>query len=216
MQAQRLLHRSFNTSISALSWRPGHYGLCTSFVTHSFRVMLRPTLSRPVCLAVKHPSGAQDQIFVTVRQLCFCSCGAPCLTRVRVCRLQLLLALASTVILGSESRGTHGHILLSQILESPILVGQVPVFIFPRNRVFRLYPQALGSLFVASYDSQGYGGGIRPRLHTGFSSNPGTGFRESESELLYDWRFTANQFVLATSPLRLTTSIFFSTEHLLS
>jgi hypothetical protein len=23
------------------------------------------------------------------------------------------------------------------------------------------------SLFVASYDSQGYGGGIRPRLHTG-------------------------------------------------
>jgi hypothetical protein len=32
----------------------------------------------------------------------------------------------------------------------------------------RLYLQALGSLFVASYDSQGYGGGIRPRLHTGW------------------------------------------------
>jgi hypothetical protein len=31
---------------------------------------------------------------------------------------------------------------------------------------------------------------------------------ESESESLYDWRFTANQFVLATSPLRLTTSTF--------
>jgi hypothetical protein len=30
----------------------------------------------------------------------------------------------------------------------------------------------------------------------------------SESELLYDWRFTANQFVLATSPLRPTTSNF--------
>jgi hypothetical protein len=28
-------------------------------------------------------------------------------------------------------------------------------------------PQALGSLFVASYDSQGYGGGIRSHLHTG-------------------------------------------------
>jgi hypothetical protein len=27
---------------------------------------------------------------------------------------------------------------------------------------------------------------------------------ESESELLYDWRFTSNQFVLAPSPLRLT------------
>jgi hypothetical protein len=33
--------------------------------------------------------------------------------------------------------------------------------------VAQLYLQALGSLFVASYDSQGYGGGIRPRLHTG-------------------------------------------------
>jgi hypothetical protein len=30
----------------------------------------------------------------------------------------------------------------------------------------------------------------------------------------YDWRFTANQFVLASSPLRLTTSISFSTEPL--
>jgi hypothetical protein len=32
--------------------------------------------------------------------------------------------------------------------------------ISPRNRVTHLYPQALGSLCVASYDSQGYGGGI--------------------------------------------------------
>jgi hypothetical protein len=30
-----------------------------------------------------------------------------------------------------------------------------------------LYSQVLGSLFVASYDSQGYGGGIRTRLHAG-------------------------------------------------
>jgi hypothetical protein len=42
----------------------------------------------------------------------------------------------------------------------PNLEGQVPVFISPRNMA-RLYSQALGSLFVASYDSQGYGGGIR-------------------------------------------------------
>jgi hypothetical protein len=31
---------------------------------------------------------------------------------------------------------------------------------------------------------------------------------DSESELLYDWRFTTNQFLLATSPLWLTTSNF--------
>jgi hypothetical protein len=45
--------------------------------------------------------------------------------------------------------------------------GQVPVFISPRNRVAQLYPRALGSLFVASYDSQGYGGGILIHLYTG-------------------------------------------------
>jgi hypothetical protein len=33
--------------------------------------------------------------------------------------------------------------------------GQVPVLISPRNRVGQLYPQALGSLSVAIYDSQG-------------------------------------------------------------
>jgi hypothetical protein len=48
----------------------------------------------------------------------------------------------------------------------PNLESQVPVFISHRNRVARLYPQTPGSLFIASYDSQGYGGGIRTRLHT--------------------------------------------------
>jgi hypothetical protein len=79
----------------------------------------------------------------------------------------LFLDLASAVILRSESLGTNDHILLSQIRDSPNLEGQVPVFISPRNRVARLYPQAPGSRFVASYDSQGYGGGTRLHLHTG-------------------------------------------------
>jgi hypothetical protein len=43
--------------------------------------------------------------------------------------LQLLLVLASVVILVSESRGTHAHILLSQIRDSPNPEGQVPVFV---------------------------------------------------------------------------------------
>jgi hypothetical protein len=88
--------------------------------------------------------------------------------RGRVCRLQLLLVLASAVIFGYESRGTYDHILLSQIRDSPNLEGQVPVFISPRNMVSQLYPQALGSLFLPSYDSQGYGGGIWTRLHSSY------------------------------------------------
>jgi hypothetical protein len=85
----------------------------------------------------------------------------------RVCVLQLLLALASAVILRSESRGTHDHILLSQIRDTPNREGQVPVFISPTIRITKLYSQLLDSLFVAFYDSQGYGGGILTRLHTG-------------------------------------------------
>jgi hypothetical protein len=52
------------------------------------------------------------------------------------------------------------------IWDSLNLESQVLVFISPGNRVAQLYPRTLGSLFVASYDSQGYGGGILTRLHT--------------------------------------------------
>jgi hypothetical protein len=49
------------------------------------------------------------------------------------------------------------------------------------------------------------GDNIHPSLNLKFTS-------ESASELLYDRRFTVNQFVLATSTPRLETSIFL-TEH---
>jgi hypothetical protein len=50
---------------------------------------------------------------------------------------------------------THDHILLSQIRDSPK----------PGCPGLRIHiPQALGSLSVAFYDSQGYGGGNRPCL----------------------------------------------------
>jgi hypothetical protein len=64
---------------------------------------------------------------------------------------KLLLAIASTVIIGSDFHGIHYHIL-------PLT--------------------ALGAF-------------------------------KSKSKLLYDWRFTASPFVLASNPLRLTTSDFF-------
>jgi hypothetical protein len=53
--------------------------------------------------------------------------------RVRVCRLQFLLALASAVIFWSESHITRGHILVSDsrlLLSSPPTTRRVTVEVF--------------------------------------------------------------------------------------
>jgi hypothetical protein len=85
----------------------------------------------------------------------------------QICRLQLLLVLAREVILGFESRETHDHILPPQIRDSPHPGGPGPRIYIPQKQGGPDIPQALCSLFVASYDSQGYGGSIRSRLHAG-------------------------------------------------
>jgi hypothetical protein len=54
-------------------------------------VNLRPTVSRPVCPGVRHPSGTRDQFFFLLEifflQLRVCNFVAPSLTRGRVCNL---------------------------------------------------------------------------------------------------------------------------------
>jgi hypothetical protein len=64
-------------------------------------------------LCVQHPSGAHDQIFITVRQLLVCWHEAPPLVKGWICSLQLLLSLASAAMLGSESHMTHDHVCIA-------------------------------------------------------------------------------------------------------
>jgi hypothetical protein len=124
------------------------------------------------------PSGANDQIFIALWQLRSCFSGAPSLTRGRFCLLYMLVALASVVFLESGSSGTRDHIFLSQIWD------------FPFHRHLRL----AGSRWRYS----------NPPPH-GCSLKSES---ESESELIYDWRFTTNKFVLAPCPLRFMARFF--------
>jgi hypothetical protein len=95
---------------------------------------------------MSNPTCGQNQIVPTVRQLPVYSRGVPSLTRGQV--LRLLLALASTVILRSESRWFHDHILLSQIPDYSNLGCQVPVHMSARIGGVNYKPRHWISLFL--------------------------------------------------------------------
>jgi hypothetical protein len=92
-------------------------------------VTLRQTVSRPVRLGVRHPSGTRDQFFflleIFFRQLRVCYFVAPSLTIGRVCNLLLLLVLASTVPRVSPAGLRPDHILLSKFLRLPPSVSRL-------------------------------------------------------------------------------------------
>ena len=73
------------------------------------------TDGQSVSLGVKPCLGLMTRYLLLFDSYGLFFCGAPSLTRGRVCYLYMLLALASTVFLGSKSLGTCDHMLLFQI-----------------------------------------------------------------------------------------------------
>jgi hypothetical protein len=109
--------------------------------TLSLSLMLRPTVSRPVC------RGKSTHLGLTTRFLLLSdSCGF--------------------VDVGRSLWGEDVSVFYdccwppsAQSFLGPSAVGLATIF---------YYLRFVTSLFVASYDSQGCGGGIRPRLHPGY------------------------------------------------
>jgi hypothetical protein len=122
------------------------------------------TVSQSVCLGVEPILGLLTKYYFLSEGFCLKVAVLSLWGALSDERMGLQFAVQS---LNGPSRAEAVTILYCLIGGFPNPDGQVPVFISPKNRVVQLYGLVLGSLYVASYDSQGYGGGILTRLHTG-------------------------------------------------
>jgi hypothetical protein len=106
--------------------------------------MLRSTVSRPVCLGIKHPSGFTTRFFL---------------------RSEYGIRLTVTFFIPWDALSDERTGLSFVCATGPCqrsFLGRSPLGLATVLYCLRFET----SLFVASYDSQGHGGGIRPRLHT--------------------------------------------------
>jgi hypothetical protein len=126
-------------------------------------VTLRPIVSRPISLGVRHPSGTRDQFYflleIFFRRLRVCNFVVPSLTRGRVCNLlyNYFWALPEQSLL-ARSPAELTALFYCLIWDSTNLEGQVPVF--------RSHVSAVRNFQY--YHWEGYMGSMRCNVEFGY------------------------------------------------
>jgi hypothetical protein len=95
--------------------------------------MLRPTISRSVCLGIKQPCAAQDQVFITVRQLRICWGGASSPTRGESVVYNCCSPSPAQSFKGPSPAGLM-TIFYCLRIKIPSTWSEIPIFITPQER----------------------------------------------------------------------------------
>jgi hypothetical protein len=116
------------------------------------KIMLRPTVSRPVCFAVKHPVGTQAQNFY------YCQTSASLLMWGALSDEGA--GLSFTIPSGPRQR-SHSRVQVSGdswlwLIENPPTWRARSPHLYPPEQGSPVIPPGTGFFFIGSYDSQGY------------------------------------------------------------
>jgi hypothetical protein len=140
-----------------------HTGVHTCDIVKA-KVILRPTVSRPVYLGRKHPSRAYDQIFIIVRQLRVSLYGALSLTRGRATYLSPFYDFEENRILVTTSNNSVIILCLSVVAETCLATCYPPTVWFSHKLI-----RCRGYVFSKMLSSNGlfwlHASGIQTSCH---------------------------------------------------